>query len=285
MNRQILGEGIDWLCHPDGRDGYTWNPVTGCLNGCEYCYARKIAERYKYKDSCFTYVDGIKPHHLRKVPYPYGFIPTLHPERLSEPAEKKKGANIFVCSMGDLFGQGVPDEWIERVFKAMRAAPQHNYLCLTRNIKRLWEAPGRYKFEDNWLLGTTATTSQELIRIPPFSRKRIFVSIEPILGKLVTPLLFFSQVDWIILGLMRVNGKVRKNEPFEWSWIEELVEIAHNTKTPVFMKDSLKGFVPELIQEIPEALKRQGYDDFQKILEKKKERAGSQPGERIIRTY
>lgn len=25
----------------------TWNPVTGCLHSCEYCYARKIANRYK----------------------------------------------------------------------------------------------------------------------------------------------------------------------------------------------------------------------------------------------
>ena len=24
----------------------TWNPVTGCLHGCEYCYARKIANRF-----------------------------------------------------------------------------------------------------------------------------------------------------------------------------------------------------------------------------------------------
>lgn len=25
----------------------TWNPVTGCLHGCEYCYARQIAERFR----------------------------------------------------------------------------------------------------------------------------------------------------------------------------------------------------------------------------------------------
>ncbi len=24
----------------------TWNPVTGCLHGCEYCYARRIANRF-----------------------------------------------------------------------------------------------------------------------------------------------------------------------------------------------------------------------------------------------
>lgn len=25
----------------------TWNPVTGCLHGCEYCYAKKQANRFK----------------------------------------------------------------------------------------------------------------------------------------------------------------------------------------------------------------------------------------------
>lgn len=30
---------IDWA-------DSTWNPVTGCRHSCEYCYARKIAERF-----------------------------------------------------------------------------------------------------------------------------------------------------------------------------------------------------------------------------------------------
>ena len=30
---------IDWA-------DATWNPVTGCLHVCEYCYARKIAELF-----------------------------------------------------------------------------------------------------------------------------------------------------------------------------------------------------------------------------------------------
>ena len=30
---------IDWC-------DSSWNPVTGCLHGCEYCYARSIAKRF-----------------------------------------------------------------------------------------------------------------------------------------------------------------------------------------------------------------------------------------------
>jgi hypothetical protein len=42
---------------------WSWNPVTGCLHDCPYCYARDIADRF----------------------YPQGFTPTLHPDRLSNP--------------------------------------------------------------------------------------------------------------------------------------------------------------------------------------------------------
>jgi hypothetical protein len=45
---------------------WSWNPVTGCLHGCRYCYARELALRPKYKDF-----------------YPVGFTPLFHHERLS----------------------------------------------------------------------------------------------------------------------------------------------------------------------------------------------------------
>ena len=32
----------------------TWNPVTGCYHGCEYCYARRIACRF----GDFSTIDG-----------------------------------------------------------------------------------------------------------------------------------------------------------------------------------------------------------------------------------
>ena len=37
---------IDWA-------DSTWNPVTGCLHDCEYCYARGIAKRFSDFDGSF----------------------------------------------------------------------------------------------------------------------------------------------------------------------------------------------------------------------------------------
>lgn len=120
----------------------SWNPVTGCLHGCEYCYARGIANRFGANI-------GIKPEEKfvlddpyciygRKLPYPYGFAPTFHRYHLNDYIAKK-GRNIFVCSMADLFGKWVPDGWIEEVFNSCKKAPQHNYLFLTKNPERYIE--------------------------------------------------------------------------------------------------------------------------------------------------
>lgn len=82
----------------------TWNPVTGCLHGCEYCYARKIANRfgtlYKYgiepEDEGLTFdmLDAERFCELNEPerngkgkiePYPANFFPTFHRYRLDEP--------------------------------------------------------------------------------------------------------------------------------------------------------------------------------------------------------
>lgn len=137
---------IDWC-------DSTWNPVTGCLRGCEYCYARRIAERFRAKEfsgaytvneeenvprtnyelkepvkRCCTDAKGL--HVYEKAPYPFGFVPTFHRYRLDDPKHWTKPKNIFGCSMADLFGEWVPDEWIKEVLKACEAAPWHRYLFL-----------------------------------------------------------------------------------------------------------------------------------------------------------
>ena len=114
----------------------TWNPVTGCLHTCEYCYARRIAERFgtlnkgpQPEDEGLSFVpdeperfweldEPVRNEAGKIEPFPADFYPTLHRYRLNEPARNKKPQNIFVCSMADLFGEWVPDEWIEEVMNA-----------------------------------------------------------------------------------------------------------------------------------------------------------------------
>ena len=136
----------------------TWNPVTGCLHGCEYCYARSIARRFSCEgqtldapielqqiwledggaalrqNGCHVLREPVKLKDSGRIcPYPFAFAPTFHRYRLDEPQKWKKPKNIFVCSMADLMGAWVPEHWKQDVIAACKDAPQHRYLFLTKN--------------------------------------------------------------------------------------------------------------------------------------------------------
>ena len=124
---------IDWC-------DMSWNPITGCKHGCEYCYARRVATRFNggFGEHGENHVlnapvrdrwrDGGKLVEGRKEPYPYGFDPTFHRYRLEEVARKQRGRNIFVGSMADVFGNWVPTEWITDVLDACKAAARSSPL-------------------------------------------------------------------------------------------------------------------------------------------------------------
>ena len=242
---------IDWC-------DSTWNPVTGCLHRCEYCYARGIANRFGFG----AYEPNIDERVLiepavsagKKVPYPFNFEPTFHKYRLNE-YQNKKGRNIFVCSMADLFGEWVPDEWIEEVFKACHDATQHNYLFLTKNPERYAELGmpcGNYLW-----YGTSVCKKDDIQKCKclPLGGKK-FVSIEPILEDLdIIGEPIINYVDWVIIGAE--TGR-RKNKVIpERKWIEDIVNECKENGTAVFMKSSLSDIWGEpLIQEFPEELKR-----------------------------
>lgn len=231
----------------------TWNPVTGCLHGCEYCYARKMAHRFGGAfgtDKSFigvtwsTEADGsnhvlnspIKDECKQKIaPYPFEFDPTFHRYRLDVPKKLNEPSTIFVCSMADLFGDWVPDEWIEEVFEACEKAPQHRYLFLTKNPKRYTELANRGKLPKNknmWY-GSTVTAMENY-----FSSKKsfnAFLSIEPLLSS-ISPLTI-TDVKWLIIGAetgSRKNKVVPQKE-----WIDVICKTADLLNIPVFMKDSL----------------------------------------------
>lgn len=279
---------IDWC-------DSTWNPVTGCMHGCEYCYARRIAERFGGASEthnnetcceCQWITEGtgdihVLEHHIydydygRKAPYPFDFDPTFHRYRLDEPTRWTRPRNIFVCSMADLFGEWVPDEWIKEVFAACEKAPQHRYLFLTKNPARYmkmynaryiqqWnerhpEKPHRQTEEyksvltlpahDNWWFGSTLD-SMKSRRAMLGCSDHTFVSIEPLTERMEVGLGSFGDDEWIIIGAETGNRKGKVIPRREW--VEEIVEAANITGASVFMKESLRELMgSDFRQEFP----------------------------------
>jgi protein gp37 len=256
---------------------FTYNPVTGCRHKCEYCYARRQAQRFcgdirlnKTSDQLQNAGNGLwileepfKNNQGKVIPLPVGFEPTLHRYRLPMPAQKKKPANIFVCSMADLFGEWVPDEWIKEVLTACAAAPWHNYLFLTKNPERykhlmdvLPEEYGTGKLEFWWGVSSTdrgwMNMASEIMEDAGSGAAKMFVSIEPLLDD-VAPEINTDVFKWVIAGAQTGPG-ARQNKP-KREWIQNIVDKCRRTNTPLFMKDSLLEIWEDpLIQQFPKAL-------------------------------
>lgn len=271
---------IDWC-------DSTWNPVTGCLHGCEYCYARKIAERFGGASEthnnetcceCQWITEGTGSIHVlehpiydydygRKAPYPFDFDPTFHRYKLDEPQKWKKPRNIFVCSMGDLFGDWVPDEWIDDVIKSTQRALRHRYLFLTKNPERYGDWLERFEeghipdldeFENCWF-GASASNNAEFERANRSMAQ--WISIEPIRERIKTDEDQFMQFNpytlgerkrwaWVVIGAETGNSK--NNVAPKREWIDDIVNSCEDYGTPVFMKESLRTLMgDDFRQEFP----------------------------------
>ena len=113
--------------------------------------------------------------------YPFGFEPTLHKYRMDYPGKLKMGNNIFVGAMSDIFGSWVPDSWLDDIFAACEKHPIHNYLFLTKNVKRFMEYGVPSGLENMWY-GTSITKENEVSRFNSLPAGcRTFISIEPLL--------------------------------------------------------------------------------------------------------
>jgi len=136
---------------------------------------------------------GIEPYKT------YDFKPAFAEWRLRQ--RFPKGSFIFVSDMGDMWGDWVPREWIERVLRALRTKRDSWFFFLTKNPKRYHEFQDR--FTSNMVLGATIETNRQykVTRAPP-PRERFeamrdldwshkVVVIEPILD------FDLEFIDWI----------------------------------------------------------------------------------------
>lgn len=115
----------------------TWNPITGCAvvsPGCTNCYAMKLAgTRLQHHPSRagLTKTSKAGPVWTGEVRF--------NKEWLHQPLQWKRPRMIFVCAHGDLFAEGVTDEWLDQIFAVMSSAPQHTFQILTKRPERMRE--------------------------------------------------------------------------------------------------------------------------------------------------
>lgn len=246
---------IEWVQNPDGTPGYTFNPITGCLNGCTYCYARKLAN-WRLKSRYLANLDIALPYEAPPNPFKDPFYPRFWQDKLDQPVNLKKPAGIFVCDMADLFGKAVPEQWTGSVMNFIEACPQHRFYLLTKQPQNLakWSP-----FPSNCWVGFSATDGPDLYRslLPMMAVKATvkFVSFEPLLsdathtkfGRLLPQVYGLGLLDWVIVGAQTKPVVMPKRE-----WVDDIIQSCPPSKTRVFLKNSLKPLYPEgLRQEMP----------------------------------
>ena len=232
---------IDWA-------EMSWNPVTGCRHGCPYCYARRTAHRFDagLEDSAAVGGLHVLEERIKGTPYPYGFEPTLHRYRLDQPERKKEGRTVFVCSMADLFGRWVPTAWIRDVLDACQRAPQHRYLFLTKNPARYLELDqvALLPHAENFWYGSTVANEDAAAMYPmPWANINTFWSMEPLLEP-VDMSAAEGLPQWVILGA-ETGSRPDKVTPRR-EWVEQIAEFCAENEIPIFYKDNLRAYFPDL---------------------------------------
>ena len=204
----------------------TWNPVRGCKKvspGCKHCYAETFAERWR----------GTPGH-----PYEQGFGLRLVPEKLDEPLRWRTPKRIFVNSMSDLFQDGVPRDFVGRVFETMRSAHWHTFQILTKRADLMEEyvssLPRQLSALPNVWLGVSVENVRHGVpRIRHLQRTaaRIrFLSIEPLLEDLgPIPL---DDIGWVIVGGESGPGA----RPIQRDWVVSIREQCRARSLPFFFK-------------------------------------------------
>lgn len=200
----------------------TWNPITGCTKqsaGCQHCYAEVMARR-------------LKAMKLNK--YRNGFQLTLHPDTLEEPVAWKKGHNIFVCSMSDLFHKDVPFDYIDQVMDVIHRTPQHRYQILTKRAERMAEYFSTHVVPSNVWLGVTVECQATKSRIDALRNIKSapirFLSCEPLLEDL--GIMNLTDIDWVIVG----GESGSQARPMKEEWVINIKRQTEEQQAAFFFK-------------------------------------------------
>lgn len=207
----------------------TVNPEMGCPNGCEYCYARIMNNRFKWIDDFSE--------------------PKFFPERLKR-FQTKEPRIIFIDSMSDI---GYWDaEWQKQTADVMESNKQNIYLALTKRYDslkflRLWSLTER-EIGTKFYIGATVTNNEQA-QLVHNAGGADFISFEPLLEPIDWSLLECLKCKWWIVGDL-TNGRPLGVTKF--LWVAEIAAVACIFGIPLYMKDSLRDVMGDcMVQEFP----------------------------------
>jgi protein gp37 len=155
----------------------SWNPIrakvlaTGALGhycvkvspGCKNCYAERLQAwpigsriRYAAQDRDELQI-------------------CLDEQALEQPLRRRRGRDIFPCSMTDLFLEHHADEWLARIFDVMYRCPQHRFLVLTKRAQRMHDfivgkhgaGNNAFAFRNVWF-GISAENEDQWVERAPY---------------------------------------------------------------------------------------------------------------------
>lgn len=151
---------------------WAWPIITGCTNGCEYCYARKKVKNFETL--------------------------TFHEEFLGEPY-KVPPSRIFINYLGDIMLYS--KQIINRIMQVCLDLPKHEFIWMTKLPEYYWD----FVFPTNCILGVTIESPKEWWRANAVRRlmDRKMCSVEPIFGDFTGK--DFSQFEFVVIGCLIGN--------------------------------------------------------------------------------
>lgn len=240
----------------------TWNPIRArnLKTGRVGHYCRKVSQGCA---NCYAERFNLKPRGNIGTGLPYTVAAGedlelfLDEETLSQPLRWQRPRMIFVCSMTDLFGEFIPEPWIDRVFAVMLRARRHTFQVLTKRSKRMRDYsqasyvpggilvadpsplddpeadPQRWPLPNVWLGGSVENQEALDARAVDILETKAavrFLSAEPLLGPMdfrlggmalpdYAPHRPLPKHDWVIVGGESGPGA----RPMDLSWARSIV--------------------------------------------------------------